>query len=62
MSALPAARDGAQAQAMQVRLPGVQGRASLDGAPLHPLRPPAKWMKLLSRSPCTSVFTHTRPE
>ena len=42
MSAPPAAHDGTQAQAMQVRFPRVQGRASLDGGPLHPLRPPAK--------------------
>ena len=62
MSAPPAARDGAQAQAMQVRLPGVQGRASLDGAPLHPLRrlrlPPANKMKVhCSRH--VQAFTHT---
>ena len=37
--AAPAAQDGAQAQARQVRFPGVQGRASFDGALLHPLRP-----------------------
>ena len=44
MNAPPADRDGTQAQAMQVRFPRVHAgeRASLDGAPLHPLRPPAK--------------------
>ena len=62
MSAPPAARDGAQAQATQVRLPGVQGRASLDGAPLHPLRPPANKMKVhCSRHVQAFTHTHTRP-
>ena len=59
--------DGAQAQAMQVRF---RGRASLDGAPLHPLRPPASmltvWLivdnKIKGVTLCSHVpgrFTHT---
>ena len=62
--------DGAQAQAMQVRFRGAQGRASLDGAPLHPLRPPASmltvWLivdnKIKGVTLCSHVpgrFTHT---
>ena len=62
MSAPPAARDGAQAQAMQVRLPGVQGRASLDGAPLHPLRPPAERRVVNPLSHVLEKCTHTTPQ
>ena len=61
MSAPPAALDGAQAQAMQVRLARVQGRASLDGAPLHPLRPPAERWVVSPLSHAREKCTHTVP-
>ena len=64
VSAPPAAHNGAQAQAMQVRFPGLQGRASLDGAPLQPLRPPARKMRVVNSwshelAKCTHTHTHT---
>ena len=58
---------------MQVRFPGAQGRASLDGAPLHTLRPPANMLltvllmvenKIKGVTLCSLVpgrFTHTQP-